>query len=258
MNIKNSPRIILKASGIKKEFKGIFYSFGEGEDYHNHDGMYHRKDSDHEGRDDEDDDDEDDDTEDDDDEDEEDEDHEDEDYRDQDQDCYQRRSYYLSGVSANDDRQEFAYYQHGEKSEFYYDGDEFEEIFTKKPKRRVKDNLRKTIREPSDTNSDEERMCTGSWAKRSQGQQHYQNRSMPGVRQREKSSGETGSDFGERSESSNSIDNFSENIDRQVKEPLLHSFLPHARGHSQYSQREKSSCNKLEGATSILRFFTQL
>ncbi|EUD64807.1 hypothetical protein C922_04847 [Plasmodium inui San Antonio 1] len=34
----------------KKEFKGIFYSFGEGEDYNNHDGMYHRKDSDHESR----------------------------------------------------------------------------------------------------------------------------------------------------------------------------------------------------------------
>ncbi|EUD63786.1 hypothetical protein C922_05832, partial [Plasmodium inui San Antonio 1] len=127
----------------------------------------------------EDDDDEDDDNEDDDDEEEED--HEDEDYQDEHQDCYQRRSYYPSGTSDNENRQEFAYYQHGEKSEFYYDGDEFEEIFTKKPKRRVKDNFRRTIREPSDTDSDEERMCTGPCAKTSQGQQHYQNRRMPGV-----------------------------------------------------------------------------
>ncbi|EUD65287.1 hypothetical protein C922_04230 [Plasmodium inui San Antonio 1] len=192
--------------------------------------MYHRKGSDHEGRDDEDDDNEDDDDEDDDDEDEEDEDHEDEDYRDEIQDCYQRRSYYPSGASANENRQEFAYYQHGEKSEFYYDGDEFEEIFTKTTKKRVKGNFRDTITQASNTDSDEEGMCMGPSAKRSQGQQDYQNRRMSRFPQGRKSSGETGNDFGETSESSNLIDNFFEDIDKRIKKQPLRSLLPHTKG----------------------------
>ncbi|EUD64122.1 hypothetical protein C922_05493 [Plasmodium inui San Antonio 1] len=89
----NSPRIILKASGIKEEFKGIFHSFGEEENYDNHDGMYHRKDSDHHDRHDEED---------------KDEKHEDEHNRDEDNKCYQRRSYYPSAAHANEGREEFA------------------------------------------------------------------------------------------------------------------------------------------------------
>ncbi|EUD63062.1 hypothetical protein C922_05851 [Plasmodium inui San Antonio 1] len=98
----------------KKEFKGIFYSFGEGEDYDNHDGMYHRKDSDHESRDDEDHNNENED-----DEEHKDENHEDEHNRDEDDKCYQRRSYYPSAPHANEGRQEFAYYHHEEQSQTY-------------------------------------------------------------------------------------------------------------------------------------------
>ncbi|EUD63907.1 hypothetical protein C922_05711 [Plasmodium inui San Antonio 1] len=210
------------------------------------------KNSDHEGFDDEDDNDEDDDNEDDDDEDDdneddddedddnEDDDDEDDDNPDEEDNCYQRRSYYPSGTRANENR------------------DESEEIFTKTTRKRVKGNLKDTITQPSDTDSDEEGMCLRPSAKKSQGQQNYRNRRRSRVPQGRKSSGETGSDFDETSESSNLIDNLFEDIDKRIKKQPLRSLLPHTKGDNKSSKKEESSCDRLGIATSILKFFTPL
>ncbi|EUD63842.1 hypothetical protein C922_05777 [Plasmodium inui San Antonio 1] len=197
--------------------------------------MYHRKDSDHESRGDENENDESED-----DEDEEDENHEDEDNPDQDDNCYQRRSYYPSGARANENWQGFAYYDHEKKAQFYYDGDESEKIFTRTKKKRVKGNFRDTITEATDTDSHEEGMCLGPSAKKSQGQQHYQNRRMSRVPERRTSSGETGSEFGEASESSSLIDNFFEEIHKRIKKQPLRSLFPQTKGDSKSSKKKES------------------
>ncbi|EUD63063.1 hypothetical protein C922_05852 [Plasmodium inui San Antonio 1] len=114
------------------------------------------------------------------------------------------------------------------------------------------------MKEASNTESSQEDMHTEPSPKRSQTQRDYQNRKMSGVRQREESSGETGSDCGERNESSNLINNFLEDIDKGIRNQPFRSLLPHEKGNSKSSKKEESSCERLGIATSILKCFTPL
>ncbi|EUD64303.1 hypothetical protein C922_05318 [Plasmodium inui San Antonio 1] len=255
----------------KKEFKKIFDSFGEGEEYDNYDEKdkrkYHRKVGDDRDDDDRDDDDRDDDDRDDDDRDYDRRDDDRRDYdrrddeglhdddQDEDDDNYQRKSYYPSRRHANEKGQKFSYYHDGKKFQSYYDGDEAEQRFTKREKEGVKDNFRNAMKQPSDTDSDEEEWWTGPSSKTSQREKDDQNRRMSKVQQGKKPSEETENHFDKKKKSSNSIKNFFKNIDKKIEKDLLRSFFPHAKGDNKYSQKEKSFSGVLKKSTAISRFF---